>query len=113
MVAADIRGDRLMKGIAWRVVILAIAACLTTNAKGEPAHVTPLPNAHAHNDYLHSRPLFDALDHGFTSVEADVFPVNGELLVAHVHSAAKPERTLDKLYLAPLAERIEHNHGSV
>ena len=35
--------------------------------------VVPLPNAHAHNDYEHKRPLFDALDHGFCSVEADVF----------------------------------------
>ena len=32
----------------------------------------PLARAHAHNDYEHPRPLRDALDHGFTSVEADV-----------------------------------------
>lgn len=41
--------------------------------------VTPLPRAHAHNDYEHARPLLDALDHGFTSVEADVWLVDGEL----------------------------------
>ena len=32
--------------------------------------------AHAHNDYLHERPLLDALDNGFGSVETplQVFP---------------------------------------
>ena len=32
----------------------------------------PLTQAHAHNDYEHDRLLLDALEHGFTSVEADV-----------------------------------------
>ena len=45
--------------------------------------VTPLARAHAHNDYEHTRPLQDALDHGFTSVEADVWLVDGELRVVH------------------------------
>ena len=45
--------------------------------------VSPLPQAHAHNDYEHDRPLRDALDPGFTSVEADVWLVDGKLLVAH------------------------------
>ena len=40
----------------------------------------PLPPAHAHNDYEHRRPLQDALDRGFNSVEADVWLVDGELL---------------------------------
>ncbi len=44
---------------------------------------TPLARAHAHNDYRHHRPLLDALAHGFTSVEADVFLVDDQLLVAH------------------------------
>jgi len=42
-----------------------------------------LRNAHAHNDYGHNRPLFDALKEGFTSVEADVFLMNDSLYVAH------------------------------
>ena len=35
--------------------------------------VRGLPRAHAHNDYMHERPLYDALSHGFGSIEADVF----------------------------------------
>ncbi len=71
--------------------------------------IVPLSRAHAHNDYEHAHPLFDALEHGFCSVEADIFLVNGELLVAHKANETKPERTLDKLYLAPLFERVQKN----
>lgn len=73
----------------------------------------PLPQAHAHNDYLHARPLRDALDHGFCGVEADVFLVGELLLVAHERSALKPERTLQALYLDPLRARVKKHRGSV
>ena len=63
---------------------------------------SPLRQAHAHNDYEHQRPLLDPLSHGFTSVEADVFLVDGKLLVAHDREDLKPERTLASLYLDPL-----------
>ena len=66
-----------------------------------------LHNAHAHNDYAHARPLLDALDRGFLSVEADVYLVDGKLLVAHDRADARPERTLEALYLDPLAERVK------
>ncbi len=36
------------------------------------------PRAHSHNDYLHRRPLLDALALGFCSVEADIYLVDGE-----------------------------------
>ena len=70
-------------------------------------------NAHAHNDYYHARPLLDALDQGFGSVEADVFLVDGELLVAHSSFEVRRERTLEKLYLDPLAERCAASGGMV
>src|SRR5262249_49901113 len=77
------------------------------------ADVSPLPNAHAHNDYAHARPLFDALDRGFCSVEADVFLVNGELVVGHTLLDLPAARTLDKLYLEPLRRRVKDNGGRV
>ncbi|MEI2726319.1 MAG: phosphatidylinositol-specific phospholipase C/glycerophosphodiester phosphodiesterase family protein [Verrucomicrobiota bacterium] len=73
----------------------------------------PLIHAHAHNDYEHPRPLLDALDHGFCGVEADIYLVNGRLLVAHNRSQVKPERTLQALYLDPLRERVQRNGGRV
>jgi hypothetical protein len=85
----------------------------TAAARAEQKSVAPLAQAHAHNDYLHKRPLLDALDNGFTSVEADIFLVDGKLLVAHAVRQQKPERTLETLYLDPLRERIKANGGSV
>lgn len=75
--------------------------------------VVPLRRAHAHNDYEHSRPLFDALSRGFSSVEADVWLSRGKLLVAHLYWQTSPDRTLSSLYLEPLRKRIEKNKGSV
>jgi hypothetical protein len=73
----------------------------------------PLWRAHAHNDYEHPRPLLDALDHRFGSVEADIYLVDGQLLVAHDPVDLDPARTLEALYLDPLAARVKANHGSV
>ncbi len=75
--------------------------------------VTPLTNVHAHNDYEHTRPLFDALDNGFCSVEADIYLVDGALQVGHTRKELKPERTLESLYLDPLKARIAQNGGHV
>lgn len=75
--------------------------------------VTPVRMAHAHNDYYHSRPLLDALQQGFCSVEADIFLVEGKLLVGHSRDELKSERTLEKLYLNPLRQRIHENGGRV
>jgi hypothetical protein len=96
-----------------RAALFLLAALPTGAASAEPRATVPLLNAHAHNDYMHARPLFDALDHGFTSVEADVYPVAGNLLVAHDRIALNPDRTLESLYLAPLAKRTKKNNGHV
>ncbi|MFC7340730.1 phosphatidylinositol-specific phospholipase C/glycerophosphodiester phosphodiesterase family protein [Saccharopolyspora griseoalba] len=83
---------------------LAALALLLVAPAAAPASaaVEPLPQAHAHNDYLHDRPLFDALDHGFTSVEADVYPVGDALLIGHDPFQLRPDRTIESLYLDPL-----------
>lgn len=75
--------------------------------------VTPLPRAHAHNDYRHDPPLLKALGQGFTSVEADIFLVGEKLCVAHDAREIRPERTLQSLYLEPLRERVRRNGGRV
>ena len=64
------------------------------------------PRGHAHNDYEHSDPLVDALDAGLSSVEADVWAVDGDLLVAHSRDEVDPSRTLRTLYLEPLIKRF-------
>lgn len=77
----------------------------TFNLCAQPAAYT-VSNGHAHNDYMHVSPFHAAYDAGFGSIEADIFPQNGELYVAHHKKDIKPERTLNKLYLTPLLQEL-------
>jgi Glycerophosphoryl diester phosphodiesterase family len=93
---------------------LALTAILSPRASLRAADgPTPLTRVHAHNDYEHKRPLLDALDQGFCSVEADIFLVDGKLLVGHTRRSLRPERSLQALYLEPLKERATKNGGRV
>lgn len=83
---------------------------LAAAVAAEPA---ALPRAHSHNDYQHPRPLLDALAHGFGSLEADIWLVEGRLLVAHDRKDARPERTLEALYLDPLLARFRATGGRI
>ena len=97
-------------------ILLATAAAVAATAAttvGQERGSVPLPQAHAHNDYRHPRPLLDALDRGFCSVEADIFLIDGQLLVGHHPKELAPERTLESLYLTPLADRVRTNGGRV
>ncbi len=71
-----------------------------------------LTNAHSHNDYMHAEPLVTAMSLGYGSIEADFYLVDGELLVAHDRQAVSKDKTLDGLYLKPLAEAVRRHHGS-
>lgn len=113
-------GKRVFRATFAYLVFIAVfilgSLLIVAWAYGEDAPVASgpvlLPNAHSHNDYLRERPLLDALDRGFCSVEVDIFLVDGELLVAHDRDQCRPERTLDALYLKPIWERFQAN-GSV
>ena len=86
----------------------------TSTATPTPLPVVPvLLRAHAHNDYLHGRPLIYALGQGFVSVEVDIFLVVDKLYVGHDGSRLQSDRTLRSLYLDPLRERIRQIGGSV
>lgn len=98
----------LSRRIHHTATLLALASLWAISAAAQP-----LPRAHAHNDYEHPRPLLDALDHGFGSIEADIHLVDGELLVAHDRDEVQPGRTLEALYLDPLRRRIRQNGGTV
>src|SRR6266404_2613066 len=93
--------------------ILTATVAQQTGRVREGNSPAPLVRAHAHNDYEHARPLFDAIDRGFCSIEADVWLVDDQLLVAHDRKQAKLGRTLQALYLDPLRERVRRNGGRV
>jgi hypothetical protein len=101
---------------------LAVAGCAPPPAckpgqVAAPARPTPSPaaghhlRAHAHNDYEHTRPLLDALEQRFYSVEADVFYDGGRFKVAHGPLDAS-KGTLRDLYLEPL-QALVNEKGSV
>ncbi|MBI2422422.1 MAG: hypothetical protein HYV27_06310 [Candidatus Hydrogenedentes bacterium] len=87
-------------------------ALLAAGAGAQEA-VAPLERGHSHNDYFRARPLLDALDNGLCSVEADIYLVDGALLVAHDRDKVDPEKTLEALYLAPLRARVQAHGGRV
>jgi glycerophosphoryl diester phosphodiesterase len=66
-----------------------------------------LSKAHAHNDYEHDRPFYEAFSLGFGSIEVDVYAVNGQLLVAHDVKDLKASRNFQNLYLEPLVRVLE------
>lgn len=103
--------------LATAVLASAIAAspspASAASAEQLGAVATHLERAHAHNDYEHDRPLYDALSNDFKSVEADVWLVDGELLVAHDREDVQRGRTLESLYLQPLREIVTRNRGAV
>lgn len=72
-----------------------------------------LTRAHSHNDYAQKRPLDEALDNGFSSVEVDVFPVDGKLLVGHNEKDIRDDRTIESMYLDKLSVRAKANAGAI
>ncbi len=99
--------------ILFLLPLLSLIILLPGPALAEAAAVIPLEQAHSHNDYTRKRPLLDALDLGFCSVEADIFLVDGVILVAHDADKTSPDRTLRGMYLDPLLERVRKNGGRV
>ena len=77
-------------------IVLFCLVTLTLQAQ------SPLSKAHAHNDYEHDRPFFEAFQLGFGSIEADVYAVNGQLLVGHERNQLSLNRNLKDLYIDPI-----------
>jgi len=60
--------------------------------------------AHAHNDYNKFQPIYNALDHGFTSLEVDVVYVEGLLKVSHDFKKLSRKPEFESGYLKPFLE---------
>jgi len=62
-----------------------------------------ITSGHSHNDYKQKAPLHEALSHGYTSLEVDVFLYKGEIRVAHTGLGLPLSKTLESLYIQPLS----------
>lgn len=98
---------------ALPILTLAWLALSSSPVSAQDSARQAILSTHAHNDYLHPKPLWDALAAGFQSVEADIFLVDGNLLVAHEKESINPAKSLRQLYLEPLGQLIKQNRGSV
>jgi len=90
-----------MKGI-----FLFVFSCFAILNFGQPKSYSTA-NAHSHNDYENPNPFYAAFEQGYGSIEADVFAINDTLFVAHNKQAIKNDRTLQSLYLIPLAQSLK------
>jgi len=75
------------------------------------APTTYTAKGHSHNDYAGLQPFTNAYSHGFGSIEADVFLVRDTLWVGHVPGDVEQRRSLEDLYLRPLADHVQANKG--
>jgi len=89
--------------------IITALVCMCLAAQGQRDYSTL--NAHSHNDYANSIPFWLAYNNHFGSIEADIWAVNGNLLVAHHETEIKPELTLDSLYIEPVVNAFRKNRG--
>lgn len=94
-------------------IFLSFFCILSISPFAQPYNYTT-SNAHSHNDYEQKFPFWEAYDHGFGSIEADIFLVrdNDELLVAHSsEELAIKKISLDSSYLIPIINCIKKNKG--
>jgi hypothetical protein len=88
------------------LIAVAALAASCTGIDRSSAVFHPGPHLHSHNDYERAQPLMEAQRELFCSVEADVWLTDGKLLVAHEQKEIRPDRTLQSLYLEPLAAQL-------
>ncbi len=102
----------MLRLVSIRLFLFFLLQPLVCGAVSLDTLTVPYP-AHAHNDYMHERPLFDALENGFRSIEADVFTLGDSLYVAHDKKDVRQGRTLRALYLEPLSEYLANAGGAL
>jgi len=93
---------------------ILLSFCLAVHFLAQAQHVARTENnGHSHNDYNQNFPFYLAYYAGMGSVEADVFLKQGKLLVAHNEEDTDPARTLEALYLEPIAKTFRKNNGHI
>jgi len=91
-------------------IFLIILIAYVINASAQPQTYT-VANAHSHNDYENPVPFHTAYNAGFGSIEADIFLIKGQLIVAHDFAELKNNRSLEDYYLKPLRLHVQQNKG--
>lgn len=90
----------------FTLLALLIGTGAVVNAQGKAYTVA---DAHSHNDYKNNIPFYRAYEKGFGSIEADVYAVKGQLMVAHEKKEIDALRSLKILYTDPLTEKLKRD----
>ena len=95
------------------LLIIAAGLSLTVRPIGAAAQPNPytVANTHSHNDYEQRTPFWLAWQEGFGSIEADIWLVDGVVIVGHDRQEIKAGRTLEEYYIKPLQACMEKNNG--
>jgi alkaline phosphatase len=91
-------------------LLLSLALLTCNYLFAQPFNFTTAA-VHSHNDYEQPIPYWLAYTSGLGSMEADIFLVNGELLVAHERKELKYHRTLEEYYLRNIQQCMQTNNG--
>ncbi|WP_044129592.1 phosphatidylinositol-specific phospholipase C/glycerophosphodiester phosphodiesterase family protein [Rudanella lutea] len=95
-----------MKTLLFWCLLLCISPTIWAQRSGSV-------KIHAHNDYEKPVPLMAALENRADFIEADIWLVDGKLMVAHDRKDINPARTLDSLYLNPIVRLFAQNGGRI
>jgi alkaline phosphatase len=87
--------------INWMILVVAIFSAAGVSAQARYTH--------SHNDYANNTPFYKAFTNGYNSIEADIFLVDGELLVSHSNKQLFKERTLKGMYLDPILYALKRD----
>ncbi len=100
---------------ALLIMLLILLSIIGPGAKSgvelQDSRLLPILSGHSHNDYRRPKPLWDAIENGFISIEVDIHLANGCLLVGHDEKDLRDDQTLKSLYLNPLREYILRHDG--
>jgi len=92
--------DRLkFKQMKYFITCFVALLCISFSASSQSF---TLANVHSHNDYEQKIPFDLAYTKQLGSIEADIHLVNGMILVGHDAKDLVMNRSLEKMYLAPL-----------
>ncbi len=94
-----------------KLVLTGLFLTLTYAGWAQNRPVYSPAQAHAHNDYEHTIPFWQAYDQQFGSIEADIYARNGQLYVAHDSADISDSRTLNALYIQPIVGKVRANKG--
>lgn len=97
-----------MKNSTTITLLTALLLNIGTAASAQIKAYT-VADAHSHNDYKNNIPFYRAYEKGFGSIEADVYAVNGRLMVAHDKKEISAKRSLKILYVDPLIEKFNRD----